>query len=304
MSRQEIKLRTYRRGDEETLQQLIGSAYRNLEELSTERVKRLLSRPYFDANGFFLAEKRGLPTGCVGVFNLPAERHLVIEYLVVKEAFSNQPVIDALMGAALTYSTSKQPKRLKAVTPTIQPYVHTYQQFGFKPVRRILRIAWDTTKIAGEGSVGSETTVEEIREEEIDEASQVFVEGLRPYWDWYIEEAGGCDALRQMAADGIRESKYLAAKVNRRIVGVAAVMPQTDGEAMFSGVIVLPEFRMRRVGSALMNAALNRAKQMNCGRLVVHTVAFLDALAPGAVLYLKSGGRIEAEYLQLIRESP
>jgi len=51
-----------------------------------------------------------------------------------------------------------------------------------------------------------------------------------------------------------------------------------------------------------MSAAPDKARQMGCKRLVVHTLAYLDALAPGAVLYLKSGGRIEAEYLQLVKE--
>jgi len=51
-----------------------------------------------------------------------------------------------------------------------------------------------------------------------------------------------------------------------------------------------------------MNAALNRATKMGYKRLAVHTLAYLDALAPGAVLYLKSGGRIEAEYLHLTKE--
>jgi len=35
----------------------------------------------------------------------------------------------------------------------------------------------------------------------------------------------------------------------------------------------------------------------------VYTTAFLDQLAPEAVLYLKSGGNIEAEYLQLQRKA-
>jgi hypothetical protein len=33
------------------------------------------------------------------------------------------------------------------------------------------------------------------------------------------------------------------------------------------------------------------------------TLAFIDHLAPGAILYLRSGGRIEAEYLQLERKT-
>jgi hypothetical protein len=59
---------------------------------------------------------------------------------------------------------------------------------------------------------------------------------------------------------------------------------------------------MSGIGSMLMNAALNKTIQLGCRRLVVHTLAYLDALAPGAVLYIKSGGRIEAEYFHLVKE--
>jgi len=48
--------------------------------------------------------------------------------------------------------------------------------------------------------------------------------------------------------------------------------------------------------------ALNKTNQLGCTRLVMHTLAYLDALAPGAVLYIKLGGRIEAEYLHLVKE--
>ena len=74
------------------------------------------------------------------------------------------------------------------------------------------------------------------------------------------------------------------------------------GEASFSGVVVLPSFRMSGIGSMLMNTAMNKTIQLGCGRLVVHTLAYLDVLAPGAVVYVKSGGRIEAKYLHLVKE--
>jgi len=35
--------------------------------------------------------------------------------------------------------------------------------------------------------------------------------------------------------------------------------------------------------------------------MTVYTFSYLDSLAPGALLYLKSGGRIESEYLQMQR---
>jgi len=305
MSRQKLKLRSFRRGDEQLFKALVNTTYRNLETLTEERVKTLTSPPYFNPKGFFIAEKQDAdaPVGCVGVFNLSAEKCFTLQYLAVRQAMSNLHVVNSLIEAALKYSASRKPKLLKAVTLTVQPYVDAYQLFGFKPVRRILRIAWDLTKIPREKRPRVKTIVAEVSQDEVEEASVVFVEGLRLYWDWYIEEGGGTRALQKMVADWMEKTTYLGAKVNDKIVGVAAVIPRAEGsEAAFSGVIVLPEFRMKRIGSALLSASLHRANQLGCKRLVVHTMAYLNSLTPGAVLYLKSGGRIEAEYLQLVRE--
>jgi len=304
MSRRNLIVRSFGQGDEQSFLILVNRAHRNLESLTAERVKRLTSPPNFNREGFFIAERGSQPVGCVGVFNLPARGYMEIRYLAVEEALSNPPIVNRLIEAALKYCASKKPRLVKAVTLTIPPYVEAYQRFGFKPVRRILRIAWDPIKTLKEKPSSPKTTVAEVREDEVDEASRVFIEGCQPYWDWWIDEEGGNRAVRKNAAEWIRQSAYLAAKVDNKIVGIAGVIPHHPGrgEASFSGVLVLPEFRMKGIGSALMSAALNKTAQMGYKRLVVHTLAYLDAFAPGAVLYLKSGGRIEAEYLHLVKE--
>ncbi|MEM2939904.1 MAG: GNAT family N-acetyltransferase [Candidatus Bathyarchaeia archaeon] len=268
-----------------------------------ERVKRLTSSPNFHSEGFFIAEKDGLPIGCIGVFNLPAEGFLEIRYLAVKDAFSNLVAVDELIEAALSYSLSQQPKMLKAATLAIQPYVGEYKRFGFKPIRRILRIAWDLTKIPEEQLIGK-TSIIEVTEENLEEACRVFVDGVQPHWDWWIEEEGGREMVSQKAAEWIRHSVAFAAKVDNKIVGVTGIAPHHEGgEASFLGVMVLPQYRMKGIGWTLMKAAINKTKQLGHSRLVVHTMAYLESLAPGAILYLKSGGKIEAEYLHLIKDS-
>jgi N-acetylglutamate synthase-like GNAT family acetyltransferase len=295
-------LRAFRQGDEQLVLSLVNSAYRNLEQLSSERLKSLTSPPYFNADGFFIAEDEGTPLGCVGVFNLLAPGYFLLQYLAVKEAFSNLPVVDSLIRAAVDYASLKQPKLLKAVTPTVQPYVEAYQRFGFRPVRRLLRIVWDLTKASTVKAASPGATVVEIHESHLDEASNVLVEGLKPYWDWYIEEGGGDEPTRKRAIEWMRQQTFLAAKAHGKIVGVVGVLQDPgSAEAATSGVIVLPQFRRKGIGSLLMEAALSKAKELGCNRLRVHTIAYLDALAPGAVLYLKSGGRIEAEYAQLVK---
>jgi N-acetylglutamate synthase-like GNAT family acetyltransferase len=101
----------------------------------------------------------------------------------------------------------------------------------------------------------------------------------------------------------MRQAPWLVAKVGNKIVGVAGATPRPKkGEASFSGVAVLLSYRMSGIGSMLMNAAMKKTRELGYQRLVVHTVAYLDALAPGAVLHMKSGGKIEAEYLHLVKE--
>jgi len=298
-----VIIRTFHHGDEQLFLLLVNTAYRNLEILASERVKRLTSPPYFNSDGFFIAEKEGSPAGCIGVFNLPAKGYLWIGYLAVKEAFSNLTIVNELIKAALEYCASKKPTLLKAVTLMIQPYVDAYKRFGFRPTRRILRIAWDPIKIPEEKSFNQEVSVVEVSKNDVEEASHVLVQGLQPYWDWWLEEEGGNEAVLEKATEWMKQGTCLIAKINKKAVGVTGIVPHPEAdEARFLGVMVLPNFRMKGIGSALMYAALNKAKQLGYKRLVVHTTAYLDALAPGAVLYLKSGGKIEAEYLHLLKK--
>jgi N-acetylglutamate synthase-like GNAT family acetyltransferase len=262
-----------------------------------------MSPPSFSPEGFFIAEEGAKAVGCVGAFNLAAEGFVETRYLAVKDAFSNPHVMNGLIEAALKYATSKECRQLKATVLTIQPYIEAYQRFDFKPVRRILRIAWDLARVLEKERVDRGIATVEVSNDDVDEAAHVFVEALQPYWDWWIEQKGGNQKILNEFAESMRQSPWLAAKVENKIGGLTGVDPHPErGEASFFGVLVLPSYRMGGIGSVLMNAALNKTRELGYDRLVVHTLAYLDALAPGAVLYIKSGGKIEAEYLHLVKE--
>jgi len=144
--------------------------------------------------------------------------------------------------------------------------------------------------------------ITEVGEENVDEACRVFIDGLHPYWDWWIEEEGGREMVLRRTAEWLKQTITLAARVNNKIVGVAGIVPHPEWkEASFLGVMVLPKYRFRGIGWTLMKASLNKTKQLGYKRLVVHTMAYMDSLAPGAILYLKSGGKIEAEYLHFLK---
>src|SRR5437879_8811963 len=94
---------------------------------------------------------------------------------------------------------------------------------------------------------------------------------------------------------------WIGAFLVGKLVGLSILRPDSYGlgEARFNGAYALPGFRGRGVGSALMRATIQEATRLKQKRMKIYTLAYLDHLAPGAILYLKSQGRIEAEYLQL-----
>src|SRR5207245_11109795 len=97
----------------------------------------------------------------------------------------------------------------------------------------------------------------------------------------------------------------IATYVIGELVGVSSRRPDSygSGEASFSGAYALPGFRGRGVRSACMRATIQEATRLKQKRMKIYTLAYLDRLAPGAILYLKSQGRIEAEYLQLQKKN-
>ncbi|HEX9613834.1 MAG TPA: GNAT family N-acetyltransferase [Candidatus Bathyarchaeia archaeon] len=97
----------------------------------------------------------------------------------------------------------------------------------------------------------------------------------------------------------------MGAFLDEKLVGLAILRADAygPGQARFNGAYALPKYRGQGVGSALMNATIREAQRLHQKETKVYTLAFLDHLAPGAVLYLRSGGTIEGEYLQLQRKT-
>jgi len=51
----------------------------------------------------------------------------------------------------------------------------------------------------------------------------------------------------------------------------------------------------------MMSQASSWAKKLGQDKMTVYTFSYLESLAPGALLYIRSGGKIESEYLQMQR---
>ncbi len=296
-----VTVRNFARGEEETLLGILIGAFGGFQDIP--QTKRVIASEHFNPDGCFIAKESHSLIGCVAVTNLPREKWFVIRYLAVNRPGSRTEVAEKLLGTALRYAKSKKPKFVRATTPAVQPYVDVYKQSGFRPVRRDFRISWNLTETHENHGVPLE--MRRVTMETAKHAAELFVRTLAPYWNWRTTEQGRPEAVAQSFIEGMEnEEQWMGGYVENKPVGLAGLIPDFYGvgEARFRGAFVVPELRGRGIGLALVREITELAREMGQRRMVVYTFSYLDFLAPGALLYLKSGGRIEAEYVQLQRE--
>lgn len=264
--------------------------------------ENVLSSKRFDQSGCFVAEEDAELVGCVSVTNLPKNNWHVLRYLTARHANSRLEVVEKLLSKALEFTQTLKPEFLRATTPSIQPYVDIYKRSGFKPLRRDFRITWDLSQIKDSMKAG--IAVNEITDRTASEMSKVYLESLHPYWDWRTEEEGGEEAVARNFLEGRkRGERWLHGYDGTRTVALFGLIPDYYGksEARFRGAFVLPDYRGKGYGAMIMSAGIEWAKKLGQRKMTVYTFSYLDSLAPGVLLYVKSGGKIETEYLQLAR---
>ena len=296
----DMTLRSIGSDEHDVLLNILGESLGQF--LDQPGTKNLISSDAFDPDGCFLAREKGSDVGCVAVTSLPRKNWLVIRYLAAKHAMSRIDVVEKLLGRALEYVESRRAEFLRATTPAIQPYVDVYKGFGFKPLRRDFRITWDLRDASH--WLSKRVKINEVAEKTAREIEERFVESIRPYWDWRTEEQGGEEAVAHNFRDGLKKGeRWLSGHVGEELVGFTGLIPDyyKTGDARFRGTYVLPEYRGKGYGRILMNEVSNWAKTLGQQKMTVYTFSYLDSLAPGALLYIKSGGMIDSEYLQMQR---
>ncbi len=294
----EMIIRNYMGDEAAQFVKIQGDWFRNLEFLP--RVKTGLGP--IDRDGSFIEEKEGTRIGHIERSKQNRPKWFEIKNLAVKGPGSER-LAKQLLARAVAHVESTHPQYLTASTPAVQPFVGYYKEAGFEPTRRSVRISWN---LSTEGNAEHRVVTRELSEENADDAAEVWVKGLRPYWDYWIEENGGPEELAAWVRQSVpRKEGWIGAFIEEKLVGLTIIRANSygPGEARFNGAYVLPEFRERGIGSALMDATIRHAHNHGQNRMTVYTLALLDHLAPGAILYLKSGGRIEAEYLQLQKKT-
>jgi len=292
-------IRAFEDGDEEDWVGVLRDAYGELEFRSLSDIRQLIGSKGFLRDGLFFAVAEGRLVGSIRVKPLPRDDRYELWDLAVFRECKRTEVPGLLVDAALTHLANTSAQLARAHTLAMEPYIATYIEHGFKPVRRILRIEWDLSSDLPKLRTREDVVIKGVSSCDPVQIAGLYARSLAPFWDWWIDDHGGAETLVRMGYG--TGSDWFIAEVGGEPVGLTGF--RSGGPVgQLLGVVVLPECRTQGIGSTLLHEALERARRAGLKSLRVFTVAFLDRLAPGAALYLKSGGKIRAEYLQLEKD--
>jgi predicted N-acetyltransferase YhbS len=299
-------IRRFQEGDETGLQRLLDRCFGRFETWTADRVAELTVVPGFDTSELWVALDGSRPVGCVRVFGVPQAGSYVIRELAV-DTEPQEPVAGHLLDVALEHLRGLDPSLIRGSTLNVAPYPDAYRQKGFTAVRRALTLAWDLTAPLPAPARAYSGVVGEALRHAPDHLAELYVEGMRPYWDWFIDERGGTEAYKKRVAAYIAEladdggdEMWLAAEIEGAAVGLAFVTQLDEDEADMGGVYVLPAYRNQGIGSALMRATLSGLRERAKKLLVVsETISSLDSDIPSIRLYKQWGARVRAEYRHL-----
>jgi len=301
-----LTIRTFEEGDEAGLGRLLDRCFGRFETWTADRVAEFAARPGSDMAELWVALDGSRHVGCVRAFGVAGAGTYVIRELGV-DAELPDSVTGRLLDVVLEHLGSLNPILIRASTLNVAPYPDAYRRRGFIPVRRALTLVWDLIGLPlGPVSNGPVVVGDAFRHSP-ERLAEVYVEGMRPYWDWFIDERGGAEGYKRRVAahiaglvrDGGNEM-WLVAEVESEAVGLSLVSDLDEEEADMGGVYVLPTHRNKGLGSALMRATLSGLQERAKRRLVVpETTSFLDSDIPSIRLYKRTGARVRAEYLHL-----
>lgn len=299
-------VRRFKEGDEIGLGHLLDSCFGRFETWTSDRVSELTAAPGSDIAELWVALDGSRYVGCVRVFGVPQAGTYVVRELAV-DTEPQEPVAAHLLDVALEYLKGLDPWLIRGSTLDLAPYPETYRQEGFTAVRRALTLVWDlTAPLPAAPTWEDSVKVANALWHSPERLAELYVEGMRPYWDWLIEERGGAPGYKERfaahvagLADNGSDQMWLTAEMEGSAVGLAYVTKLDEDEADMGGVYVLPGYRGRGVGSALMWSILSGIRERTKRLVVPETVSSLDSDIPSIRLYKRWGARVRAEYLHL-----
>ena len=295
-------IRPLQDGDVSQIADVLHACFGKVERWDEERVREMMGQSGSQASTWWLAADGPRVAGCIRVQPQARPGAYVIRELAVRRRES--AILDPLLGAVLEYLAEVRATLVRASTPDVPPYPETYRRRGFVPVRRAVTLAWDLSAPTWRAPTPAEVAVVEAARHPAAVLAELYVEGMRPYWDWYIDERGGVAALKRRVADHFASGPshaelWLVAEHHGEPAGLSGASELHADEAELEGVYVLLEHRGRGIGSVLMEATLAGVRERTERLVVGETITFLEGDTPSVRLYRRSGARLRAEYLHL-----
>lgn len=166
---------------------------------------------------------------------------------------------------------------------------------------RSIGFLWDLEKPLPRSSSKNKFAIEAAKPRDRERLRKIVVEAYLPEWSWWVRKIGGKKKAREDLMSYISgflrdpKKRIFIAEEDEKIIGfTGAAEYNRDTGTIGYGVAVLPGFRKRGIGKALLLAALDWLKSSGVRFVTLEeeTFGIANRDTPAMILYKRLGGNI------------